>query len=48
MLFFRSIKLDERAGVQKLITQYENKLVKYRKEQERLYRMLEFEAQIWG
>lgn len=43
MLFFRQYKTDERAGVQKLITQYENKLVKYRKEQERLYRMLEFE-----
>ena len=40
---FSQYKTDERAGVQKLITQYENKLVKYRKEQERLYRMLEFE-----
>ena len=30
---FSQYKTDERAGVQKLITQYENKLVKYRKEQ---------------
>ena len=29
--------------MQKLITQYENKLLKHKKEQERLYRMLEFE-----
>ena len=40
---FSQYKTDERAGVQKLITQYENKLIKYKKEQERLYRMLEFE-----
>ena len=40
---FSQYKTDERAGVQKLITQYENKLLKYKKEQERLYRMLEFE-----
>ncbi len=32
---FSQYKTDERAGVQKLITQYENKLVKYRKEQEK-------------
>ena len=40
---FPQYKTDERAGVQKLITQYENKLLKHKKEQERLYRMLEFE-----
>lgn len=40
---FSQYKTDERAGVQKLITQYENKLLKHKKEQERLYRMLEFE-----
>ena len=39
---FPQYKTDERAGVQKLITQYENKLLKHKKEQERLYRMLEF------
>ena len=35
--------LDERAGVQKLITRYEKKLVAYEKEQQRLEKMLEFE-----
>ena len=40
---FSQYKMDERAGVQKLVTQYENKLLKHKKEQERLYRMLEFE-----
>lgn len=40
---FPQYKTDERAGVKKLITQYENKLLKHKKEQERLYRMLEFE-----
>ena len=33
---FPQYKTDERAGVQKLITQYENKLLKHKKEQERL------------
>ena len=40
---FSQYKTDERVGVQKLVTQYENKLIKHKKEQERLYRMLAFE-----
>lgn len=40
---FSQYKEDERAGVQKLIGQYERKLMAHTREQERLYKMLEFE-----
>lgn len=40
---FSQYREDERAGVQKIIAQYEKKLVADAREQERLYKMLEFE-----
>ncbi len=40
---FSQFRDDERAGVQKLIQQYEKKLLAHEKEQKRLYKMLEFE-----
>ena len=40
---FSQYREDERAGVQKIIAQYEKKLAADAREQERLYKMLEFE-----
>lgn len=40
---FSQYREDERAGVQKIIAQYEKKLAAHTREQERLYKMLEFE-----
>ncbi|MBO5488139.1 MAG: ribonuclease HII, partial [Eubacterium sp.] len=40
---FLQYESDSRAGVQKLITQYKNKIAAYQKEMQRLEAMLEFE-----
>ena len=40
---FSQYREDERAGVQRIIAQYEKKLAAHTREQERLYKMLEFE-----